>query len=97
MKTEDHIDELIRREKETGPNPYLTTRIMAKIEGVSKMERRSTPLWQALAVATSIAVVTFLGVSIGNSYVENGTPYLVLNINDAQIENLGYYHFGEDE
>jgi len=97
MKTEHHIDEFIRREKETVPNPYLSTRVMAKIEGLEKGERRKAPLWQTLAFAASMAAVTFLGVSIGNSYVEGGTPERTLNINDRQIENLGYYNLGEDE
>ncbi|KUK77351.1 MAG: hypothetical protein XD92_0830 [Proteiniphilum acetatigenes] len=97
MKTEDHIDELIRREKETVPNPYLPTRVMAKIEGLENVERRRTPFLQTLALAASIAAVIFLGVSIGNRYVESGTPERTLNINDRQIENLDYYNFGEDE
>ena len=96
MKTEDHIDELIRREKETEPNPFLVTRVMAEIEGAKKM-RSSAPLWQSLTLAAGIAAVAFLGVSIGNSYVENGTVDVALNINDRQIENLEYYNFGDDE
>jgi len=97
MKTEDHIDEFIGREKETVPNPYLPTRVMAKIEGLKKVERRRTPFRQTLALAAGFAAVIFLGVSIGNRYVESGTPERTLNINDRQIENLGYYNFGEDE
>lgn len=96
MHREHPIDELIRREKETEPNPFLVTRVMAKIEGAKKM-RSSAPLWQSLTLAASIAAVAFLGVSIGNSYVENGTAGVALNINDRQIENLGYYNFGDDE
>jgi len=97
MKTEHHIDEFIRREKETVPNPYLSTRVMAKMEGLEKVERKKSPFWQTLALSASIAAVTLLGVSIGNSYVESGTPERTLNINDRQIENLVYYNLGEDE
>lgn len=97
MNTEHHINELIRREKETEPNPFLATRVMAKIEGAEKEERIRAPFWQTLVLATSIAAVTFLGVTIGNSYEESGTPGMIVNINDRQIENLGYYNFGEDE
>jgi|SRR5690554_1273156 type VI protein secretion system component VasF len=96
MQREHPIDELIRREKETEPNPFLVTHVMAKIEGAKKM-RRSTPLWQSLTLAAGMAAVVFLGISIGNSYVENGTTAVALNINDRQIENLGYYNFGDDE
>jgi hypothetical protein len=97
MKAEHHIDEFIRHEKETVPNPYLSTRVMAKIEGLEKVERRKASLWQTLALAISIAAIAFLGVSIGNSYVEGGTPERILNINDRQIESLGYYNFDEYE
>lgn len=97
MKTEHHIDEFIRREKETVPNPYLSTRVMTKIEGLEKVKSKNASLWPALALAASIAAVAFLGVSIGNSYVESGTPEKILNINDRQIENLGFYNFDENE
>ncbi|MBK5195939.1 MAG: hypothetical protein JJE08_07935 [Proteiniphilum sp.] len=96
MHTEHPIDELIRREKETEPNPFLVTRVMAKIEGAKKMRSRA-PLWQTITLAAGIAAVAFLGVSIGNSYVENGTAEVALNINDRQIENLGYYNLGDNE
>ena len=95
MKTEDHIDELIRREKETVPNPYLSTRVMAKIEGV-KQKRSKAPIWQTLALAAGFAAAILLGVSLGNSYVDNGTPEIVLNINDAQMENLQYYNYSNE-
>ena len=97
MKTEHHIDEFIRREKETVPNPYLSTRVMAKMEGLKKVKSRKTPYWQTLVLATSMAAVTVLGITLGNSYVESGAPESTLNINDRQIENLGYYNLGEDE
>lgn len=97
MKTEQHIDEFIRREKETIPNPYLSTRVIAKIEGLEKVERKKNTLWQTLALAAGMAAVAFLGVSIGSSDVKSGTKERILNINDRQIENLGYYNLGEDE
>jgi anti-sigma-K factor RskA len=97
MNTEHHINELIRREKETGLNPFLVTRVMAKIEGAEKVVRIRAPFWQTFVLATSIVVVTFLGITIGNSYEESSTPEMIMNINDRQIENLGYYNFAEDE
>lgn len=95
MKTEDHIEELIRREKETVPNPYLSTRVMAKIEGL-KQGRSKAPLWQTITLAAGFAAAILMGVSLGNSYVENGTPDIALNINDAQMENLQYYLYSNE-
>lgn len=97
MKTEQYIDDLIRREKQTEPNPFLSTRVMAEIEKSQQPVSRKVPVWQVAAVAVSLAAVAFLGISIGNSYVDNKSPDLVMNINDRQIENLGYYNFDDYE
>lgn len=97
MKTKNNIDDFIRREKETTLNPYLSTRVMAKIERLEKLERRRTPIWQTFALAASIVAVSFLGISIGNSYVESYTPDRILNINDRHIENLSFYNLDENE
>lgn len=97
MKTEQYIDDFIRREKQTESNPFLSTRVMATIEKSQKPEVRKIPVWQAVVVAASIATVAFLGVTIGNSYVDNASPEMVMNINDSQIENLGYYNFADYE
>ena len=92
MKTEHYIDDFIRLEKQTEPNPFLITRVMTGIEKLRKPELKRAPVWQVAAVAASIAAVIFLGVSIGNSYVDNISPETVMNINDRQMENLGYYN-----
>ena len=97
MKTEQYIDDLIRREKQTEPNPFLSTRVMAEIEKGQQPVSRKVPVWQVAVVAVSLAAVAFLGISIGNSYVDNKSPDLVMNINDRQIENLGYYNFDDYE
>ena len=96
MQIEHLIDELIRQEKETVPNPFLATRVMAQIEGARKRRSKVT-IWQTVTLAASITAVAFLGVSIGNSNVTKETAEVALNINDRQIENLGYYNFGNDE
>lgn len=96
MQIEHLIDELIRQEKETVPNPFLATRVMAQIEGAKKMRSRA-PFWQSLTLAVSIAAVAFLGIAIGNSYVEHDAAEVALNINDRQIENLGFYTLGDDK
>lgn len=97
MKTEQYIDDLIRREKQTEPSPFLSTHVMAAIEKSNKPEFKKAPVWQTIAVAAGIAAVAFLGVTIGNSYVDNASPKMVMNINDSQIENLGYYNFTDYE
>lgn len=92
MKTEHQIDDFIRREKQTEPNPFLCNRVMANIEKLQKPEEKKIPVWQVAAVSASVAAVVFLGISIGNSYVDNTSPETVMNINDSQMENLGYYN-----
>ncbi|MDD3787201.1 MAG: hypothetical protein PHO94_00725 [Petrimonas sp.] len=97
MKTEQYIDDFIKREKQTEHNPFLSTRVMAEIEKRQQPERRRTPVWQTVVVAASLAAVAFLGVSIGNSYQKSVSHEFTMNINDSQIENLGYYNFDDYE
>lgn len=97
MKTENYIDDFIQREKQTEVNPFLSTRVMAQIEKSQQPVVRKAPVWQTIAVAASLAAVAFLGITIGNSYVENTSQEIMVNINDSQIENLGYYNFDDYE
>ncbi len=97
MKTEQYINDLIQREKQTEPNPFLSTRVLAMIEKNQQPAHRKAPVWQVVTVAASLAVVAFLGVTLGNSYVDNASHEMVMNINDSQIENLGYYNFDDYE
>ncbi len=101
MKTEQYIDELIKREKQMEPNPFLTTRVMAAIEKSEKQSQRSelkrVPLWQAVLVTMSLVAVALLGITIGNAYVDSTSSKMVVNINDSQIENLGFYNIADYE
>lgn len=97
MKTEQYIDDLIRREKQTVPNPFLSTHVMVEIEKPPRSERKRAPVWQTFAVAAGMAAVAFLGISAGNSYIDNSSSETVININDSQIENLEYYNFDNYE
>lgn len=101
MKTEQYINELIKREKQMEPNPFLTTRVMAAIENSEKQSQRSelkrVPLWQAILVTMSLVAVALLGITIGNAYVDSTSSKMVVNINDSQIENLGFYNIVDYE
>ena len=88
MKTEKHIDDFIATQKQTGLNPFLTEKIMAK---VASKETKIVPLWQTMAVAASIALAIVAGVSLGNVYDNSNTNYVYLEIDDTSIENLNHY------
>lgn len=99
MTREKYLDDLIRREKQTEPNPFISTRVMAQIEKLQDpvIESKKVPVWQAVAFAASLSAVVFSGISIGKSYVNNASPESFVNINDSQIENLAYYNFDDNE
>ena len=97
MKREHLVDELIRRERATESNPFLASRVMAEIERRSDRAGRRVPIWQSVVLAGTIVAVVFLGITIGSSYSERPTAGMSLNINDGQIENLGYYNFTDYE
>jgi hypothetical protein len=93
-KSEQYIDELINREKLTEHNPYLTARIMSRIENpLQKPVNR----WQTIAVAASIVFAIVSGIGLGNSYSSTSDNISGLNINDSQIENFSLYNTDSNE
>lgn len=87
MNTDKHIKDYIQREREIQPNPFLSTRIMSKIE--APLEEKTT-VWYRVAVAASIGLVIFIGVQLGQlSPTDRSTA---LNINDSAIENFMYFN-----
>lgn len=92
MKVNKHIDDFIRKEKEKQVNPYLATRVLAKLEKNDEAVVFGTvaPIWKKLAVAASFALVIAVGFGLG-SMVKGDKEYISININDAQLENLNLY------
>jgi len=94
MKAEDYINEYIDREKQTEHNPYLATRIMAKIE----LPKNKIPrIFRYAAVAASISLVIMMGIVIGNSYTSLPKQYAGININDSEMENFTLYNSDGNE
>ncbi len=73
-------------------------------EGLSKLQKskdESAPVMRdnqiffsalyRVAIAASVALILFLGVSLGTSYKGFNNNQISLNINDNQIENLHLY------
>jgi len=87
MNTDKYINGYIQREKEIKPNPFLSTRIMSKIE--APLAKR-VKVWYSVAVAASISIVIFLGVQLGQ--ITTPDRNTALNINDSEIENFMYYN-----
>lgn len=94
MKTDDYINELIEREKKSECNPYLATRIMAKIEAP---KHKTHGVVQYMAVAGSIALVVMLGMVLGNSYTPVSEKHAGININDREMENFTLYNTDDNE
>jgi len=94
MKTDDYISQFIEREKNTAHNPYLATRIMAKIEAP---KYKTHGVVQYIAVAASIALVVMMGMVLGNSYTSSPEQYAGININDREIENFALYNTDDNE
>lgn len=93
MKTDeyinDYINNFVNREKQTLPNPFLSTVIMSRID--TPLTKRMTA-WQSIAVAASISIVIFLGIQLGGLTNTGTNDYTALSINDSEIENLMYYN-----
>ncbi|MGI6573932.1 MAG: hypothetical protein ACOX19_11160 [Fermentimonas sp.] len=92
MKLDEHIDDFIRKEKEAQVNPYLATRVLAKLEehDETTVLVKSAPIWKKAVVAASIVLVMAAGFGLG-SMIKGEKDYISININDAQLENLNLY------
>lgn len=92
MKLDNYIDDFIRKEKEVEANPFLSAKIMSKINVSTEINsvKKPLPLWQKMVAAASIAIIIATGVKLGNIGT-NENQNSIININDAQIENLYLY------
>ncbi len=96
MKIEEHIDHFVDCEKKTEANPFLSSRVMAKIENLNKIAFAPTTKFQKLAFAASIAAVAIIGINIGKIYTPTNTgEEISLNIDDMKMENLTIYNFND--
>ena len=98
MKLDKQIEDFIRKEKEVKVNPYLATRVLAKLEEKNEPVVFGTiaPIWKKVAVAASFALVIAMGLGLG-SMVKGEKKYIPININDAHLENLNLYTFTDYE
>jgi anti-sigma factor RsiW len=86
----------INKEKELLPNPFLQTRIMARIENPETSHYRDVPAYMSAlrlaVIATSLAAAIFVGVVMGNIYKPSSRvkaiPVELTLINDAAIESV---------
>ncbi|MGE4568198.1 MAG: hypothetical protein AB7C90_03330 [Bacteroidales bacterium] len=87
MDTEFYIDRMIEREKGQQPDPFLSTRVMARIAPAASGYR----FWlRGSLAALSLAVVLLSGIHLGRSLADSQETRLP--IDDTTIENLDFYY-----
>ncbi|MBL7743681.1 MAG: hypothetical protein JNN00_09445 [Chitinophagaceae bacterium] len=96
MNTINNIDQLledfIKEERNTEPNPFLSTRIMAAVERRGgKQLLPLSPAWKIAVIAASLFVAVFSGITAGNLYQPKNNAADAVLINDDSIENFGWY------
>ena len=94
MNAEKNIQEFINREKQIQPNPFLSTRIMARIE-TSQVETVSR--WKPVVLTVFLLLAVVMGIGIGKSYRPASESYTGVSINDSDIEGLAYFNMNGDE
>jgi len=95
-KLQTLAERVINKEKELLPNPFLQTRIMARIENLETPLNRIIPAYmsalRSAIIATSLAAAIFFGVIMGNIYKPSSSaktiPVELSLINDATIESV---------
>jgi hypothetical protein len=89
-------ERVIDEEKKLQSNPFLSTRIMARIEAIKSPGLRRTPVFTELAkpfiLVIILAIVIAAGVAIGSMYryvpERNSIPAEMALIDDAAIESV---------
>ncbi len=85
------VSGVVRHERETGSSPFLTERIMNKIESINSPVLLSSlqKVLQLTAVAASFLLMVFLGVNLGNLIKEpRNERSEIMVFNDAHLERL---------
>ena len=88
---------VIAGEKQTEPNPFLATRIMAAIEANEARVSQPVPaiirLLRSAAITLSLAAAVFAGIFLGrlatSTNLSGNIPAELVLINDAQMEAIG--------
>lgn len=85
------ISKVIEKEKMEKSNPFLSTQIMARLEGPKAVSTGS--VYQRVLnyslVAVSAAIIIIGGINLGNFYANTVNENIeIIALNDAQIEYL---------
>ena len=98
MSNQKHIDRLIdsfiEEERNIPSNPFLATRIMGSIENIGRQQKKLILVWQGLAMALSLVLVTALGIKAGSLYkpsTSHPEQTMVMFVNDESMEHFGFY------
>ena len=89
---------VIREERLLEPNPFLSTRVMAKIQAMEEAAGRAekatvfSRIWQPVFVTLTVALAIFIGVMAGNVYrhaqFSDQLPEELVYLNDAAMESV---------
>lgn len=95
---ENRIDQMIREERNTELNPYLSTRVMAAIAKQQDRKAGLLPMFlkPVLAMA-SLTIVVWLGIIAGSAYSSGSTEQATVLTNDATAEHFAFYLQTEKE
>ena len=87
------IEGLVQEERNTGFNPYLSTRIMVAVENeYNKIVLPLSPFWKTAVVGLSMIAAVFTGMAAGNLYRSKNVANDVVLMNDNRMENFGFYN-----
>ena len=94
MNIPTQIKEYIGQEKKILPNPWLSARIMSKIDNPIQ---KQIPYWQPAFFSLAIVLTVLLGIRIGIAFTPANEMNADVVLNDRDIECLNYYNLNEDE
>ncbi|HWI93226.1 MAG TPA: hypothetical protein VNT20_18235 [Flavisolibacter sp.] len=98
MKSQNDFDEMIEAfietERSITANPFLSTRIMASIEGKKRKQHKFYPTWQNIAMSLGVILAIFAGIKAGSLYhtsqIKNDHATIIF-MNDDKMEHFVFY------
>lgn len=92
------VNDYIEKGKNVMPSPFLSERIMQRINEINELKspKYKKSWWQGVAVAASFAAVIMMGVALGNSYQFKTPKQTILVVDDRYMEHLYIFKTQKD-
>lgn len=88
------IDSFIETERNIQLNPFLSTRVLASIDGEKERRNKFYPAWQTIVMSLGLVASIVVGIKAGSLYdrsQDKNDQATTVVINDDKMEHFVFY------